>query len=331
MGHRPGPQYQYQQPPFQGQPIQSRPPQYGSPAPYYRATPQKPPPPPRLNYKSVVFEFTSPLTPYGSSTSGHAGSGDRYLFPENTILEWLSGGTIVLASFLLVRKIDPNTPFPLETATDAVPSRAKGKSAPKSKKADKSKEKDKAKEGDFGLKNNDTSQPAETKDSTTDSKQSNQGDQKAAQPANTAKPAPDAKPADDKRSNLKEYYQPITFRIYSSNPKNLEPLARVVKPQEEVRKYMNDVMDRAERAPDGFLAYQLPREQPIEDHESEIDSNRKGTPISGSLGRSKLSKARTVGDDSDAENTDRNVEDDEEEEELKDFYGPPTGLVSWGI
>ncbi|KAL4998785.1 hypothetical protein BDV10DRAFT_166246 [Aspergillus recurvatus] len=344
MGQRPGPQYQYQQPPFQGQPIQSRPPQYGSPAPYYRATPPKPPVPPRFNYKSVVFEFTSPLTPYGSSTSGHAGSGDRYLFPENTILEWLSGGTTVIASFLLVRKVDPNAPFPIETAADAAPSRAKGKTGPKSKKADKNKDKagdaqnekdkDKVKEGESSAINGTNPQLANKDSSAPDSKQGNQdgqGEPKTPLPADPTKPASGMKTGDDKTSPaLKEYYQPVTFRIYSSNPKTLEPLARVVKPQEEVRKYMNEIMDRAERAPEGFLAYQLPREQPIEDHESEIDTKKGGTPVPGPIGRSKLSKGRTVGEDSEAENTDRDAEDGEEDE-LKDFYGPPTGLVPSGI
>ncbi|KAL4979697.1 hypothetical protein BDW66DRAFT_148040 [Aspergillus desertorum] len=342
MGQRSDPQYQ--QPPFQGQPIQARPPQYGSPAPYYRATPPKPPAPPRFNYKSVVFEFTSPLTPYGSSTSGHAGSGDRYLFPENTILEWLSGGTTVIASFLLVRKVDPNAPFPIETAADAVPSRAKGKTGPKAKKADKNKEKasngqngkDSVKEGDSAAKNGNNPGPENKESSASDSKQGIQdgsGDQKPPQSADAAEPASDMKTGDDKKSpTLKEYYEPVTFRIYSSNPKTLEPLARVVRPQEEVRKYMNEIMDRAERAPRGFLAFQLPREQPIEDHESEVDHGKKGgTPNPGPFGRSKLIKGRPVGENFEAEKTDRNAEDDEEEEELKDFYGPPTGLVPLSI
>ncbi|KAL4929969.1 uncharacterized protein BDV17DRAFT_52399 [Aspergillus undulatus] len=330
MGQRPDPQYQYQQPPYQAQPIQSRPPQYGAPTQYYRATPPRPPPPPRLNYKSVVFEFTSPLTPYGSSTSGHAGSGDRYLFPENTILEWLSGGTTVLASFLLVRKVDPNVPFPIETTQDTAPSRAKGKSATKSKKADKNKDKtsdagkdkDKANDG-VNTKPGDSNAQLENKDA--------QAHQQVPQTTEASKATPDTKPADDKKpSNLKEYYQPITFRIFSSNPKTLEPLARVVKPQDEVRKYMNEIMDRAERAPDGFLTYQLPREQPIEDHESEHESKKGGTPVPFVNGRSKLSRGKAVGEDSEVENTDGLVED-EEEEELKDFYGPPTGLVPLGI
>lgn len=337
LGQKPGPQYQYQQPPYQSQPIQSRPPQYGSPTPYYRATPPRPHPPPRLNYKSVVFEFTSPLTPYGSSTSGHAGSGDRYLFPENTILEWLSGGTLVLASFLLVRKVDPNAPFPIETAADTAPSRAKGKSAPKSKKA-KDKGKDKAKDGEANAQSGDDNNPQPPDSQNPSAPGATQGIQDGPGDQKPSGDTPDANAGEEKKpTNLKEYYQPITFRIYSANPKILEPLTRVVKPPEEVRKYMNEVMDRAERAPDGFLAYQLPRDHPIEGHDSESDS-RKGaaTPVPGAglypsgPGRSKLSQGMTMGEESDGEDADRAAED-EEEEELKDFYGPPTGLVPLGI
>lgn len=47
----------------------------------------------------------------------------------------------MLASFLVVREVDPNTPFPLETATEMANSRAKGKST-KSKKSDKKKKGD---------------------------------------------------------------------------------------------------------------------------------------------------------------------------------------------
>jgi hypothetical protein len=255
-------------------------------------------------------------------------------------LEWLPGGTTVLASFLVVRKVDPNTPFPIETASDVTTSRAKGKSAPKSKKADKNKDKGgEAKPQDkANAKKADNAQnPSENKEPAADSKQSVQQSQDpkttdAKQITSDNQPAKDKSSDDKDSSNLKEYYQPVTFRIYSNNPKNLEPLARVVKPQEEVRKYMNEIMDRAERAPDGFLAYQLPRDQPIEDNEAESD--KKGsTPVPGSLvnGRSKLSRGRTAGEDSDAENTDRPLEDEEEEEELKDFYGAPTGLFPLGV
>jgi hypothetical protein len=235
--------------------------------------------------------------------------------------------------------VDPNTPFPIETASDVTTSRAKGKSAPKSKKADKNKDKGgeaKGQDETNAKKAENAQNPSDNKEPAADSKQVVQGGQDA-KTTDSKQSTSDNQQSkdttnDDKNPNLKEYYQPVTFRIYSNNPKTLEPLARVVKPQEEVRKYMNEIMDRAERAPDGFLAYQLPREQPIEDHE--LESDRKGgTPVPSSVvnGRSKLSRGRTVGEDSDAENTDRPMEDEEEEEELKDFYGAPTGLFTLGV
>ncbi|KAK1142815.1 hypothetical protein N8T08_007249 [Aspergillus melleus] len=360
-GPRSGPQHpshqHQQQQPHQGHPpaIQSRPPQYGSPTPYYRPAP--PPPPPRMNFKSVVFEFTSPLTPYGSSTSGHAGSGDRYLFPEHTILEWLPGGNTVLASFLLVKKVDPNLPFPIETAPDAGNTRAKGKSGSRSKKSDKKKAKDKEKEEKEERekekdkkeesktaeeKDKSNAQPASTPQdpSSTEPKQpategdktageqNQQKDQASATPskADPGKQLAKEKSEDAKdTSYLKEYYQPVTFRIHSTNPKVLEPLNRVVKPADEVRKYMNEVMDRAERAPDGFLAYRLPREEIPEEPEVE-ETKKAGTPVPVSTGR-KPSRGKAAVDESDAENSEFVEEPDEEGEELKDFYGAPTGLL----
>ncbi|GES62485.1 alpha/beta hydrolase family protein [Aspergillus terreus] len=333
---RPGPPFpSYQQGPYQGQQpaLQSRPPQYGSPASHYR---QAPPPPPRQNYKSVVFEFTSPLTPYGSSTSGHAGSGDRYLFPEYSILEWLPGGNTVLASFLLVRKVDPNTPFPIETGSETGNSRAKGKSS-KSKKADKSKGKNIESEKGKDSTSNQSSTPAtDAKENATQATPAGgpaeKSDDKAAAPSGKQadKEASTDKPEDAKKAdNLKEYYQPVTFRIHSTNPKVLEPLGRVVKPPDEVRKYMNEIMDRAERAPDGFLAFRLPREEPDEPEAEDSNVKKGGTPVP--TVRSRLSKSKTVdNEESDIENRE-NPAEDEEEEELLDYYGPPMGLVPMGV
>lgn len=304
-----------------------------------------------MNYKSVVLEFTSPLTPYGSSTSGHAGSGDRYLFPENTILEWLPGGTTVLASFLLVRKVDPNAPFPIETASDLANSRAKSKSSKSKKKktADEKKEDEKAKEKNnqpvLSPSNPDPSSNAapETKPAAPTEegeKPSNAQDDKKDQPDTKADPAKDD-PEDtkNKEPNLKEYYQPITFHIQAPNPKVLEPLARVVKSPDEVRKYMNEIMDRAERAPDGFLAYRLPREEFQQDDKRENEDHGKksgtGTPVpalntTGTRNRSSRG-SKAVVEQEDVVDTDveTGVEDVEEEEELKDFYGPPTGIGFW--
>lgn len=314
----------------------------------------------------MVFEFTSPLTPYGSSTSGHAGSGDRYLFPEYTILEWLPGGNTVLASFLLVRKVDPNATFPLESATETANPRAKGKaSKSKSKKADKNKEKASEADKDKGKaddkekdkpqeKSNDKPETSGTEPKPDGDKapaSSTQADQKAEASETPNKRSTDKDDSKDKKvdskdkdkekenkekekdkdSNLKEYYQPVTFRIFTNNPKVLEPLGRVVKPPDEVRKYMNEIMDRAERAPEGFLAYRLPREEPDDNKqapETEDSGKKTGTPVPAARGRLQ-SRSKTVDEESDVENIEGAVEE-EEEEELKDFYGPPTGLPPMG-
>ncbi|KAI2616146.1 hypothetical protein GGS26DRAFT_578731 [Hypomontagnella submonticulosa] len=58
-----------------------------------------------------------------------------------------------------------------------------------------------------------------------------------------------------------DYYQPVTVRIYAQSPKYLENLARVVAPQEEVRRYMDDVMDNMTRAEYVLLAMRLPRSE----------------------------------------------------------------------
>lgn len=55
------------------------------------------------------------------------------------------------------------------------------------------------------------------------------------------------------------YYQAITMRLTAQNPRVLDPLARAVAPPDEVRKYMNSVFDKMNRAENVFLAVQLPR------------------------------------------------------------------------
>jgi hypothetical protein len=119
---------------------------------------------------AVVFEFSG-------------GSGDRYLFPKYSILEYLPGGQVI-ASFLIVRK---------------------GSSA-ESKKYD---------------------------------------------------------PALD-------YYQPITIRLYTHQGRQLDSLAKVVASPDDVRKYMDDIMDNMTRAEYILLAMRLPREveQPTENEDT---------------------------------------------------------------
>lgn len=100
-------------------------------------------------------------------------------------------------------------------------------------------------------------------------------------------------------------------------------------------------MDRAERAPGGFLALRLPREaekpavepEPVENYSNR---RRSGTPAT----RSRLSRGRTApveeeeSEESEVvEKAEDGVEEEqveEEEEELKDYYGFVTGLPPLG-
>lgn len=262
----------------------------------------------------------------------------------------------MLASFLLVRKVDPSVPFPIETATEVANSRVKGKSTSKSKKSGKKKKaNDDNVEGNekSNDKSNQPATPANSEQATTtlsDTKEpdrapetsNEQSHKKSQQFAGTA--SMDTKPDEsqkDDNPDLKEYYQPVTFHIQSPNPKVLEPLSRVVKPPDEVRRYMNEIMDRAERAPDGFLAMRLPREGVDQDHlQRENEDNKKGVagtpmpgPGAGAGHRSRSSRGGKVAlleqDGAGVENTNTISEDAEEEEELKDFYGAPTGIGFW--
>jgi hypothetical protein len=56
-----------------------------------------------------------------------------------------------------------------------------------------------------------------------------------------------------------DFYQPVTVRVQSQSPKVLENLARVVAPQDEVQRYMDDVMETMTRAEYVLLAMRLPR------------------------------------------------------------------------
>jgi hypothetical protein len=234
--------------------------------------------------------------------SGHAGSGDRYLFPEHSILEWIPNKNVILASFIVVRKVDPSKPFPIEPEGEPTTSRGKGK-ASKSKKG----------------KGKDATEPSTPNPANpTDTPQKTEPTEAKSNPAVPATPGTPGTPV-VKEENLKEYWQPVTFRIHAANPRILEPLTRVVKPADEVRKYMNEIMDRAERAPDGFPAFRLPREEAREAFESE------GTPASGTnVTRSRPSRAAVKAPEEESEV--ENVLGVEEEEDLLDFYGPPMEL-----
>lgn len=130
---------------------------YSEPLPAVRPKGQ---PPIKPDITAVVFEFS-------------AGSGDRYLFPKHSVLEYLPGGTRVVASFLVVRKGSVSESAAYDPKLD--------------------------------------------------------------------------------------YYQPITINLSTTHARLLEPLARVVAPLEEVRKHMDDIMDRMSRAKEVHLALRLPR------------------------------------------------------------------------
>ncbi|KAI9807857.1 MAG: hypothetical protein M1825_005163 [Sarcosagium campestre] len=116
-----------------------------------------------------------------------AGSGDRFLFPKYSILDFLPGGTQVIVSFLIVRK------------------------------------------GSSG----------------------------------------DAKHYDPEL----DYYQPVNMRISAAHAKILEPLARVVENQTEVKRYMNDIMDNLTRAEYVHVAMRLPRDED-EGQDDEVEGER---------------------------------------------------------
>lgn len=121
----------------------------------------KGPVPSKQDISAVVFEFAG-------------GSGDRFLFPKYSILEYLPGNQVI-ASFLIVRKGSPEDSPYYDPQLD--------------------------------------------------------------------------------------YYQPVTIRIFAQLARQLEILGKVVAPQEEVRRYMDDIMDNMTRAEYVLLAMRLPREK----------------------------------------------------------------------
>jgi len=69
-----------------------------------------------------------------------------------------------------------------------------------------------------------------------------------------------------------DYYQPVTIRLFSSS-RHLDNLHRVVAPQDEVRRYMDDVMDNMTRAEYVVLAMRLPRGDPAQDKDGQARAN----------------------------------------------------------
>ena len=163
-------------PQAQSQPRPSHPNQYT----YQHSTAPKPPKP-QPTPLHVLLEFSSNQV-------------DRFLFPRNSILEYLPGFKSCVCSFLVVRKIKI-TP-PQSTASSHATTQTTGKKGAKKEEVAKKE---------------------------------------------------------------KEVYQPMTVKFTAGDANTLGILAKVVAPQEEVRKYMEDIMSRAERAQEGYLALRLPK------------------------------------------------------------------------
>ncbi|KAK8075725.1 hypothetical protein PG997_010388 [Apiospora hydei] len=75
-----------------------------------------------------------------------------------------------------------------------------------------------------------------------------------------------------------DYYQPITIRLQSS-PKHLENLARVVAPQDEVKRYMDDVMSNMTRAEYILLAMRLPRHDKEDQADERAETPKPDQPV----------------------------------------------------
>jgi len=70
-----------------------------------------------------------------------------------------------------------------------------------------------------------------------------------------------------KYKDAKYYYQPITMRLTTHQPKYLESLSRIVASPDEVRTYMNDIFQKYPRAEIVHLATRLPRTADAEELE----------------------------------------------------------------
>lgn len=237
--------------------------------------------------KAVVFEFVPPA---GSTPAVHGATGDRYLFPVNTILDYFPGRVSVIASFLATKKFDPSAPLS-ESSGNPATGKTKGK---KGKAA-----------SNLGTPAAEDA-PTQTSGQQAESKSTD---------AEKSDPTPKTNP------NIKEYYQPVTMRLFG-DAKVLEPLARVVRPAEQVREYMNDIMDRMERADIEYLAMRLPREKPRTDENPADEGPGSKTPR-GNGNNNNTGKARAK----DAVSNIPTPVNIEEEQELKDFYDLPSGLV----
>jgi hypothetical protein len=193
-------------------------PAYQQPRPMYQqpAVPVQPRPPRQVFVPPplhVLLEFSQNST-------------DRFLFPKNSILEFDTKGTSLLASFLIIKKTSQLQASNVNETKRSKKSDTKGKS--KAESATPAPETNG--DGPAAVKN----EVAEESTTTTDMKDA----------------APD-----------KEFYQPVTVRFECPSDASIfNAFGRVVAPVEQVQKHMLEVASKAEYIPMSFLAMRLPRE-----------------------------------------------------------------------
>lgn len=71
-----------------------------------------------------------------------------------------------------------------------------------------------------------------------------------------------------------DYYQPITIRLFAQQARQLDALQKVVAPPDEVRRYMDDIMDSATRAEYVLLAMRLPKDVEQQTLEMEAEAEK---------------------------------------------------------
>ncbi|KAK6580851.1 hypothetical protein PZA11_006339 [Diplocarpon coronariae] len=76
-----------------------------------------------------------------------------------------------------------------------------------------------------------------------------------------------------------DYYQPITIRLFAQQGRQLDALQKVVAPADEVRRYMDEIMDTATRAEYVLLAMRLPKETEHVPTPPKENAAEKGDPM----------------------------------------------------
>lgn len=139
-------------------------------------------PRPEAIIKHVVMEFISPVTDQPMSP-------DRWLFPENAVLDLVYGGTDMTCSFFVERKGSEVLASMRDLTSEE-------------------------------MSNMNNKWQAET-----------------------------------------EYFQPVTMQVKATQHRTIETIARSAKALPDVLKYMQEVMEKKNRAPKEFLIHRLPKEK----------------------------------------------------------------------